>query len=295
MSRNLQKCLIALLLMEMTAASVFAAGLSTRFGEVTVQNLCIGARHSMKEVAKLPLVIFNSSDSVIELEIDPMLPRESELKEGYEPIPHLSWITLERDKLKVGPNMYGETDVFITIPEDEKYLGKEYQVFIWSRTVHKSIGLGLKSKLLFAVASERCGRESPEKTRGDFDFEVAPHRITLENVRIGKIFDLHKDAGVELTVTNNGAEMKKFGVESIRVSDSHADVPEGYRECPFPSFLTLETAPDFTLAPGVSSRIRMYLNFPDRNEYAGQKYVFLLKVSQEGVSIYTHVYVSTIE
>ncbi len=277
------------------ATSVSAAGLSTRFGKVTVRNLRIGHKHSMKEVAKLPLVIFNNSGSTIEVKIDPMLPTQSELKETYEPIPDLSWIGLERDMLKVGPQMYGETDVFITIPEDEKYLEKKYQVFIWSRTVGKSIGLGLKSCLLFTIAPEKGGDESSDKARGDFDYSVDPHKIVLENVKPGQVFDLERDAGIVLKITNNGKTTKKFGVESVSVSGSSAELPEGYRECPFPSFLTLETAPEFELAPGVSSNIRMYLNLPDRDEYSGQKYMFLVKISQEGVAILTHVYVSTVE
>ncbi len=33
----------------------------------------------------------------------------------------------------------------------EKYLGKKYQVFIWSHTVGRAIGVGLKSKLLLTI------------------------------------------------------------------------------------------------------------------------------------------------
>ncbi|MBI5116957.1 hypothetical protein HZA56_10840 [Candidatus Poribacteria bacterium] len=273
--------------------SVFAAGLSTRFGEVTVTNLCIGHRYSMEETAKLPLAILNTSAGPVELRIDPMLPAESELKNGYEPIPDLSWIGLEKNLFTIPPNEHGTTDIFVTIPNERELLGKKFQVFIWSRTIGTSIGVGLKSKLLFDIAPEECDTKSLDKAVGDFDFVVEPEKISLHDVKIGKTFDMEKEVGVVLKITNKGKESKNIKIECIDVPDSYSGISAGYRKCPAPSLLTLRTSPEFDLAPGSSADIRMYLDFPGKDEYADQNYVFLIKSLNGDVSIYTPVYVST--
>jgi hypothetical protein len=285
--------LSALVVLAFGSTSALAAGLSTRFGEVTVTNLCIGHKYSMEETAKLPLAILNTSAGPVELRIDPMSPAESELKNGYEPIPDLSWISLERNLFTIAPNEHGTTDIFVTIPNKRELLGKKFQVFIWSRTIGTSIGVGLKSKLLFDIAPEECDTKSLDKALGDFDFVVEPEKISLHDVKIGKTFDLEKEAGVVLKITNKGKGSKKIKVESIGIPDSYSGIPAGYRACPSPSFLTLRTSPEFDLAPGNSADIRIYLDFPDKDEYANQKYVFLIKSLNESVSIYTPVYVST--
>lgn len=130
-----------------------AAGLSTGFSEVTLENLEIGKSYSTKEVAGLPLVVVNTSKESVDLKIELLIPQTSELNEGFEPIPDLSWIKLEETDFKgIKPNDSATTDVVISIPDELQYQGKKYQVFIWSHTVGRRVGVGLKSKLLFSIA-----------------------------------------------------------------------------------------------------------------------------------------------
>jgi len=132
-----------------------AGGLSTTFSEVTLENLEIGKTYSTKEIAGLPLELVNTGKQPINLKIELVMPQESELKAGFEPIPDLSWIKLEKSEFSnIKPNTSAITDVVLSIPNKEKYRGKKYQGFIWSHTVGGSIGIGLKSKLLFATKSE---------------------------------------------------------------------------------------------------------------------------------------------
>ena len=132
-----------------------AAGLSTAFSEVTLENLEIGRSYSTKESANLPLEIVNTGKQEIDLKIEVLPPQPAELKEGFEPIPDTSWIKLDKaDFKKIKPNGTAVTNVFVLVPNEKQYRGKKYQVFIWSHTVGQSIGIGLKSKLLFAIKSE---------------------------------------------------------------------------------------------------------------------------------------------
>lgn len=274
----------------------FGAGISTRFGDVTVEGLRVGSTYSMREVARLPLVIENKSDKTIDLQIDVLPPADNELKPGYRAIPDISWIQLEKKELTIGPGMYGETDVFINIPESGEFEGQKYQVYIWSHTVGGVIGLGLKSRLRFDTISkdDPTENESKKKEGGTFEFETQPLEIVLKDVEPGKNFDVEKETGIALKIKNNSRKSKAFMVESIRVSDSYAELPRGFLEAPYPSFLTLETEPQFTLPAKAEKRIRLYVNFPDREEYRGKHYLFVIHIRQESVGIYSKVYVSTV-
>lgn len=131
---------------------VYGRGLSTTFGEVKLENLKIGEEYSMEEAAEFPLVVLNTSDGIIELKVEVLYPKEGELKEGFEPIPDISWISLEEDYFILNPNEEARTDVVVNIPDDEEYIGRKYQVYLWSHTVGRAVGVGLKSRLLFTVA-----------------------------------------------------------------------------------------------------------------------------------------------
>lgn len=131
---------------------VYAFGLSTTFGQVKVENLPIGQAYSMAKDGDTPFTIKNTSDIEVELKIETLIPKENELIEGYEAIPDTGWIEIEEDTFTLPPESEVSTDVIIRIPDNEKYKGKSYQIYIWSYTTGGAIGVGLKSKLLISIA-----------------------------------------------------------------------------------------------------------------------------------------------
>jgi hypothetical protein len=136
------------------SSPLYAGGLSTTFGEVKLENLKIGEEYSMEEAAEFPLVVQNTSDEQLAIKVEILYPKKEELKEGFEPIPDISWISLEKEQFSLKPQEGAKTDVIIKIPNDKKYLGKKYQVYLWSHTVGRSLGVGLKSRLLFTITSK---------------------------------------------------------------------------------------------------------------------------------------------
>lgn len=129
-----------------------AAGLSTGFSEVSLENLETGKSYSTKDKASLPLVVVNTGKEPVDLKVELLFPEESELKTGYEPVPDLNWISLEKYEFSdIEPGEAATTDVLISIPDDERFRGKKYQLFLWTHTIGRSIGVGLKSKLLMSI------------------------------------------------------------------------------------------------------------------------------------------------
>jgi len=132
-----------------------ADGLRTGFGKVVLENVPIGKAYSMRRDSKFPLVIKNESSKSVNLRLEVLIPKAGEVQTGYEPLPDDKWITLENNNFTVEPNGEAETDVIINIPDDRQYLGRKFHVFILSCTTGESLGIGLKSKLLFSVGEYR--------------------------------------------------------------------------------------------------------------------------------------------
>ncbi len=66
---------IGLIIFFLVLGSIFnpaleAAGLSTGFSEVTLENLEIGKTYSTKEVAKLPLIVVNTGKEPVDVKME---------------------------------------------------------------------------------------------------------------------------------------------------------------------------------------------------------------------------------
>jgi len=280
-----------------------AGGLSTPFGVVVMENLRIGESYNTRELVNLPLKVTNTSDYKVELKIEVIKPKEDELREGYEVIPDTSWIKLGQDYFTVSPGGSAVTDVIITIPDDERYLGKRYQVFIWSRTLgegRKWLAVGLLSRLLFTIApTKEKAKVIPEgkkkKLLANLDFELLPYNIIVENVKLGKKIDLKKTHGQSLKLVNPNDKEFKYRIKSMKVKDSLASILKGYEDTPDASFLSFDET-EVTLSPISIKEIKMYLNFPKKDEYKGGRYMFIIQVEVLGqeipVSKYAKVFVA---
>jgi hypothetical protein len=150
------KSLCLALMVALAPSVLYAGGLTTTFGDVLVEDLPLGAPYSMEQVAKTPLVIVNTSDQEVNLKLEVLAPQPEELKEGFEIIPDVNWIQLQHAEFVVAPGQSAQTDVVITVTDDDAYLGKHYQVYIWSHTTGRAIGVGLKSRLLLTVRQKRA-------------------------------------------------------------------------------------------------------------------------------------------
>jgi hypothetical protein len=254
------------------------ARISTSFTEVTVQNLSIGKNYAIGQKVGRQLQVRNGGEDSIELKVEVLVPSKSELKEGYESIPDVSWIELEKDYFFVEPSKLAVTDVIVTVPSDKRYLGKKYQAYIWSHTIGKGglpIALGLKSRLLLEISEKEM--DLSQEFAGKFDFAVFPDEIVLENVSLGKVCDIKKMFGKVLEVKNSSHYPHIYEVKSISAKRAGVEIKDGYEDCPDPDFLTFDKS-KFSLKGMRKNKVKMYVNFPKREECAGKKYVFIIRI-----------------
>ena len=146
----------SMLLLLICITSVSAGGLRTQLGEVVVENLQIGQTYNLADLANLSLRVTNTSDYRVKLRMDVLAPDEVELRHQAQPIPDLSWIALSCDTFYLEAGEEAVSDIMISIPDEEQYLGKRYQFMIWSHTVPSTEGgmflaTGLKSRIIFTT------------------------------------------------------------------------------------------------------------------------------------------------
>ena len=274
---------------------VQAGGLSTQLGEVVVENLQIGQTYNLKELANLRLIVTNTSDYGVDLRMDVLLPDSSELRKGAEPIPDTSWVSLSQTLFELGPNEKATSDIILSIPEDKRYLGKKFQVTIWSHTLGgKGSGMflayGLKTRFIFTTDTVKAAKnEVVTVSDASVNFTLQPEEIFLDDVELGRTYDLDRKAGLVLEITNPGDREQTFELRSLTVGNSAATLTKEYQDAPDASYLRFSEN-RFVLPPAGTKTVKMYLEFPPEKEYRGKKYMFVIHALSVDQKVTTGVY-----
>jgi hypothetical protein len=282
-------------LMLAASSSVQAGGLSTQLGEVVIENLQIGQTYNLKQLANLSLIVTNTSDYGVDLRMDVLVPDSGELKNGAEPIPDTSWVDLSQSLFKLGSEEKAISEIMLSIPDDDRHLGRRYQVTIWSHTLGGSGGgmllaYGLKSRLIFTVDTVRAAAgQVITSSEASVSFTLKPEEIFLENVEPGEVYDVDKQKGLALKITNPGERERTFKLQSLKVSNSVATLTREYQDAPDASYLEF-SEDSFTLPPRGTKTVKMYLKFPLQGEYSGKKYMFVIHALAVDEKVTTGVY-----
>jgi hypothetical protein len=155
MARRASTLFVALGVVLTVAAGVEATGLRTPFLEVNLGCLKPGQTYSLLENRNLPLSVTNTGKVPVDLAIDVLRPRMDELFDGYEPISDTNWITLQQNRFRLEPGTNAITDVLVNVPEDKRYLGRRYQLWLFSYVLRPGgVVVGLKSRVLFTICEE---------------------------------------------------------------------------------------------------------------------------------------------
>ncbi|MBN1824257.1 MAG: hypothetical protein JW803_08065 [Endomicrobiales bacterium] len=239
-SRVLNKASLVFLTLMILVLPLRATTLSTNYASVIVENLGIGASYNLSEVANLPMWVSYGGDVPVNVTIAPVLPMHSELRPGYEPIPDPSWITLGKQEVSLMPDESANIDVTLTIPKDEKYLGKQYQVYLLvqakaDRGVKSGlmVGLALKARILFTVAQKPPTAEELREMRKKAALAAQGVMLNPERFIVATSTGARKAVVTEfvpLKIINSSREKVTVNIEAVEPSVSGISVPRGYEK-----------------------------------------------------------------
>lgn len=265
------------------STGIFALGLATDFNNILIENLQIGQEYNLTKLANLPLKVKNISERTVKLEIQPVYPVEQSLRDGFEIIPSTDWIKLSKTRFTVAPGDYAVSDVIITIPEDKKYLGKKFQVNIWSyiSSVEGGSGFiavtpGVEGALLFSIAPV----EINEKIKSvDLSFELNPMEL------YAVVSSTYTSIGT-VEIKNISKKTKKYEIGQINPKDVDVSlyIKEGYEA--LPEDLILSVSPNRLKIKKKSSKMfNIFLTVPEDRNYSGKKFFGLVKVKTHGKGV----------
>jgi len=219
-------------------AKLYSGGLSTPCGVMTLGNLKIGQEYSLKQLLGYPYNVTYRGKYPVDLNIDVVKPSTT-TAEGFAPIPDINWIKLQKQEFSLDPGQTAETDIFITIPNDESLLGKKYRVIISPYTTAPKgdtrggfvFSLALSCHLQLSIApkppSEEEIRQQKKRILSNYvNFSVSPERIFLYDLKPNKIYNLTKEFNEVIKIINATQQDVRVSFEQIKASEIGIFLPE---------------------------------------------------------------------
>jgi hypothetical protein len=222
--------------------SIFAGGLSTPCGTMILGNLKIGQEYSLKQLLGYPYNVSYRGSFPVDLKIDVVKPSTT-TPDGFEPVPDINWITLQRSEFALDPGQTAETDIFIKIPNDESLLGRKFRVIISPYTSPPKgdnragivVALGLSCNLYLSIApkppTEEEIRQQKKRILSNYvNFSVSPERIFLYDLYPDKVYNLTKEFLEVIKVINATQQDVSVSFEKIKPSEIGIFLPEDTKE-----------------------------------------------------------------
>jgi hypothetical protein len=115
-------CIAGILACTLLFPAVALAKFGIEPGKVYIDNLYPGAE------ADVPITIYNQNDYTTTFLVRACQPDYTET--GYEPFPHLDWISIRPEQVTINAHENSEVMVVIIMPEDARYSGKKAEVWV---------------------------------------------------------------------------------------------------------------------------------------------------------------------
>ena len=300
-------CVIAVFLF---ANSLFAQqevrhGLSTKFADVILSGLKPGMVYSIKKEQGLPYKVMNKTDKEIDVEVIVEKPSLSELREGYEPVPDVSWVKLFPTVFHLESGEGTNCDVIISIPNEEKYANRHFQIMLVTQTVEKpgirgiAISFALASRLRFSTGPTPVEvlEGQRRKILEALKMDMAPFSLFLSELPVGEKIKLDGKKFSTLQLVNRGNE-------DYRIEFYLAKNPEiyGLRKDyqPMPQAIKVDFKKKKTESKKRSiNDVIMEMEIPDEQEFYGKNFTFVVVAKllwfDIPIELYSRVYFKTQE
>lgn len=270
-----------------------ALGIAMRFSEITLEKVEPGASFNLRTLKNLPLVVINKDETKsVDIVVESVLPNPDEMKNDYVPVPDPTWVQIVPKRFTLGPKASASADVIVTIPNDPSLVGKHFEVILWARTEtnrNRAITTGvvfeagLRSRLRMSIGT--MGPESLQREKAlnklatiNTNFSISPDNVFVSQpVAVGREVDLKADHKATMKLINQSDDPIALKFKSAP-PDPNTVPQAGFEDAPDPSWLTVE--PKQIKAGGNSIKeIRLKLNIPDKPEYRGKKYMFIMQTT----------------
>ena len=281
---SIKNLLFAACIAALALKNAFAVGVTVNPGEFVVENLKIGQSYDISKMAQ-PFKIKYQGPNGMDMVIDVYPPNDP--RPGYEPIPDKSWVKLDKEFYSALSGEEVTVIAVLTIPNDEKYLGKKYDVRLKVSARAKGEGWGVavlpavETRILFSIFREKGSAEDQAK----FDQEIlktrnisfTPTEVVLNGVPVGRKVDIKKELKQSLKLTNLNDEPIRIILKCVLPKDIGLQIP-GYESMPDKDMLTFARE-KIKIGSNQVEEVKLYLNFPDKAEFHNKKFLVICEAS----------------
>jgi hypothetical protein len=267
-----------------------AGGLRCSVGEVVIENLKIGQRYSLKTLANLPLSLTNTSEHTVRVAIEPMVPDSSELRQGAEALPSVSWASVTPDTLEMAPREMKAAEMILEIPDDEKLFGRKFQVMFWSHTLPlpgELLAYGLKSRVIFTIDVSR--EEEGSAPAGDLSLSLEPARVEIEKAKSGKTYRLEEAAKQPLKIRNTSTRPVQVELKALKLEEAGVRVDAGCAELLGAGDVAISPSV-FSLQPGEERTVEGTLSLSKSSRPKGKDLMCVIAAAVTDQEVRTQIY-----
>jgi len=290
------------------AEVVFAQlhSLTTKFSDVILANMKPGMVYSLKKEKGIPFTVENNIDQKREVEVTIKVPTAGQLKENYEPIPDVSWISVFPSRFTLGPHESMDCDIVIAIPPDEKYANRHFQAMIETKSAGKpggpglSINLALASRIRFSTGPrpEKIMEEYRQRVFSALKLELSPMSLFIrEKIPLGEKVKLNGMDFETISIVNKGRKTYKLEFRLAEKPKEYGLNPE-YELLPDEVKVKIKKKKAKSKPKSIQDVV-MEIEIPDREEFYGKKYAFVVVGKVLGfdipIEVFSRVYFKTTE
>jgi len=279
--------------------------LATKFGDFVLSNMQPGMVYSLKENREVSFTVVNNAEEQRNIEVRIAPPRESQLREGYESVPDVSWVTVYPSFFSLEPGESMDCDLIISIPHEERYQDRHFQAMIVTESAGRpggahgvSINFSLVNRIRFSTGRrpEAIVAEYRDRILSALEMEMMPMSLFVrDKVPVGRpvVFD-----GIGFPtgqVINRSREDYLIEFELAR-SPRDYGITSGYSV--LPSDVDIEILTEKLKAGARTiNDVELKLTIPDKDEYRSEKFVMVIVGQVKGfdipIEVFSRIYFTT--
>lgn len=279
--------------------------IGTKFADVIMEQVIPGKLYNLRTMRNLPYRVNNESAGPVDLKISVEIPQKDTLKPGYEAIPDPAWIQIVPSSMKLKEGEQGLADIILQVPDEPVYRHRHFQAHIVCTTADPPPGqttglafvMAIASRLRFSVDSpgpEDIRRMQKAGVYQQLNFTLEPDVLNVSGfIAPGKRQELSERGG-RLSLVNRGAQKLEFSLKVVPPPEGLV-IASGYELAPELSWLTLKPAVLKVPSDSIKSA-QLRLQVPDKPEYRGKRFAFVVQATLKGreipVEVYSRVYVN---
>ena len=285
--------MVAVLLTSRAFATLHS--LTTKFSDVILSGMKPGMVYSLKKEKNIPFTVVNNTDEKKDIEVTIQLPSKSQMKENYEAIPDVSWVSIFPSRFELGPGESMDCDIIISVSPDEQYANRHFQAMIETKSAGKpggagamgvSISFALSSRLRFSTGPrpEKIMDEYRQRVFSALQLEISPMSLFVRDaLPLGKKVKIDGVSFEVPQVVNKGRESYKLAM-ALSPKPQEYGLNTEYEALPAEVKVKIKKK-KVTSKPRSFTDIAMEIEIPDGEEFYGKKYALVVVGNVQGFDI----------